>query len=195
MNPKNRNQLLIIVALVAVGLFMGDKILFSPLLKLWENRGKQVKELRAKIADGRSWLQTADSRRRAWQRLEESTLTNDQSQAEQELKRAFSKWGERSGVRLLSMTSPPWKRDNSGDYMTLDCRVEASGNLHAIKNFLLLIEQDSMALKEQTVELSSRDNNGQQIVVGLQVSALVLLNQKTKNNETPRTRNASDTTL
>ena len=59
----------------------------------------------------------------------------------------------------------------------MEYRVEAAGNLAAISKFLYDIERDAMALRLETVEISSRDNDGQQLALGLQISGLVLTPQ------------------
>jgi hypothetical protein len=61
--------------------------------------------------------------------------------------------------------------------MTLDCRVEASGDLGTLSRFVYDIEKDPMALKLESVELSTRDDTGQQLTLGLQISGLVLTPQ------------------
>ncbi len=58
--------------------------------------------------------------------------------------------------------------------MTLDCRVEASGSLATLSRFLFDIEKDAMALKVESVELTARDKDGQQLSLGLQISGLTL---------------------
>ena len=55
--------------------------------------------------------------------------------------------------------------------------MEASGNLGTLSRFLYDIEKDPMALKLESVELSTRDNTGQQLTLDLQISGLVLGSQ------------------
>jgi len=52
--------------------------------------------------------------------------------------------------------------------------VEASGNLPSVARFLYEVEKDPMALRIQGAEISSHDNNGQQLSLGLQLSGLIL---------------------
>jgi phosphoribosyl-AMP cyclohydrolase len=58
--------------------------------------------------------------------------------------------------------------------MTLECRADASGNIQALTRFLYDVEQDPMAFKVEIVEITSHDNNGQQLSLALQVSGLLL---------------------
>jgi hypothetical protein len=43
-----------------------------------------------------------------------------------------------------------------------------------MSRFLYDVEQGPLALKVESVELSGRDNDGQQLVLGLQISGLLL---------------------
>jgi len=86
--------------------------------------------------------------------------------------RAFDRWSSESRVSVLSI-NPQWKRE-ADEYLTLQCRVEASGSLGAVARFIYELEHDPMAVKIESMELSARDNDGQQLALGLQVSGLAL---------------------
>jgi len=131
--------------------------------------------LRQKVTEGRAELQRERSLRDRWAEIRTHTLPNNASQAEQQVLKGFDSWAQRSQLGLLSI-SPQWKHD-ADEYMTLECRVEGAGSLDAVTRFLYELEQDSMALKLQSVEITRRDNDGQQFALGLQVSALVLTPQ------------------
>jgi hypothetical protein len=73
----------------------------------------------------------------------------------------------------------PLGKNDSTNYMTLNYRVEASGSLGTLSQFLYNIEKGPVALKLDSVELSAHDNSGQQLTLGLQISGLALL-QSTK---------------
>ena len=58
--------------------------------------------------------------------------------------------------------------------MTLECRADAFGSIQAVTRFLYEVEKDSLALRVEAVEITARDNDGQQLTIGLQVSGLQL---------------------
>ena len=58
--------------------------------------------------------------------------------------------------------------------MTLECRADAAGSLPALTRFLYEAEKDPLALKVEAVEITARDNDGQQLSLALQVSGLLL---------------------
>jgi hypothetical protein len=172
---KNRQQLLVVLALSVLGLFAADQLLLGPLVATWNARATRIRDLRAQVIQGKTQLQREQVIRGRWREMERNTLTNDTSAAEQKLFGAMDSWRQDSRV-LINGTTPQWKHD-ADDYMTYQCRLDASGSLPELCKFLYDIEKDPMALKLDSVELSARDKDGQQLVLGLQISGLVLLPQ------------------
>jgi Tfp pilus assembly protein PilO len=172
MQIKNRQQLLIIGAIVAIVLFAGDQLVLSPLTKAWSARAKHITELRQQITQGAMLVQREQSIRNRWEQMSRNALPNNTSAAEQQLFKAIDLWAQESGVTVSSIT-PQWKHD-SDDYMTYECRVDAAGDLGKLSRFLYSVERDPMALKLELVELGARDKEGQQLSLGLQLSGLVL---------------------
>ena len=172
MQIKNRQQLLIVAAVAIVGLFAADKILFTPLGRLWSERSAQIVKLRKDVTAGEQLVKRSQGLTNHWNEMKQNTLPATPSVAEQKVFKAFEKWSRDSRMSLTSIT-PQWKKD-SDEYSTLQCRVEAAGDMRAVTQFLYDIEKDPMALRLENLEISSRDNEGLQLAVGLQVSALVL---------------------
>ena len=172
MQIKNRQQLLIIGATVAIALFAGDQMVLSPLLKAWSARATHAVELRKKLADGKLLVQREQSIRSRWEQMSHNALPSNTSAAEQQVYKAIDLWAQNSGIAISAIT-PQWKHD-SDDYMTFECRVDAAGDLGKLSRFLYSVERDPMALKLELVELGARDKEGQQLSLGLQLSGLVL---------------------
>ena len=172
MKIKNRQQMLAIMAGAVVALFIADKVIIEPLMDSWKGRAKRIAELRKKVDDGRNLIRREQSLRSRWEQMSTNTLPNNPSLAEQQVLKAIDRWCQDSRVTPASLSSQ-WKHD-SEDFMTVEYRVEATGTLPTVARFLHDIEKDPMALKLQAVEISSHDNNGQQLALGLQISGLVL---------------------
>jgi len=173
---KNRQQLLLVIALTAVALFAGDKLLLTPLTNGWNARAKRITELHRQIAEGQQLTLRQDSIRSRWQQIRRSTLPNNTSAAEQQLHKAIDAWAQESRVSIAAIT-PQWKHE-ADDYMTYQCRVEASGTLATVSRFLYNVEKDPMALKLDSVELGAHDKEGQQITLAVQINGLVLTPQE-----------------
>ncbi len=172
MQTDKRQQLLLIVAIAAIALFAGDKLLLTPLSAAWKARNTRIAELRTQLAQGKTLMDRESRLRSAWEQIRRSTLPRNTSAAEQQFFHAIDQWAQDSRVAITAIT-PQWKSD-SKEYMTLQCRVDAAGNLGTLSRFLYNIEKDPMALKVESVELGSRDKDGQALTLGLQLSGLVL---------------------
>jgi hypothetical protein len=169
---KNRQQLLMIAVAAVVALFLADKVLYTPLTGWWTERSKAISELRDKVARGKNMIDREHALRATWERMRTNTLPIDESLAEEQVLKAFRKWERDSRVTITSI-SPQAKHD-SDEYTTIQCRIEASGNIDSMNHFLYDLERDPMALKLELVELSAHDTEGQQLLLGLQVSGLIL---------------------
>lgn len=176
MNIKNRQQVLAVLAMTAVALFAADKLIRAPLTRLWQERSARIADLRKQVAEGVRLRQREQSLRSRWDQMRTNTLPNNPSLAEEQVLKAFDRWSQESRISVTSIT-PQWKRGDTDEFMTLECRVDASGDLATLSRFLYNIERDPLALKLESVEISARDKDGQQLALGLQISGLVLIPQ------------------
>lgn len=175
MKIENRQQFLIVLVAIAAALLIGNSLVYEPMATWWSARQKRIVELRKKVSEGERLKKFGASYRVRWDDMRTNTLPTNLSEAEQKVFKALDNWSRASGA-TISGIMPQWKNDTD-DYMTLNCRIEASGNLGTLTEFLYDIEKDPMALKLEAVELSAHDNTGQQLTLGLQISGLVLNSQ------------------
>jgi Tfp pilus assembly protein PilO len=175
MKIENRQQLLMVMAVAAVVLFAADQMVIEPMIGWWKTRAKTVAELRAQVKNGRRLIQREAALRSRWSQMRTNTLPENPSLAEQQTLKAFDNWARESGADVTGIT-PQWNNDSS-DYLTLNCRLEAAGDLGTLSRFVYDLEKDPMALKLESVELSARDTTGQQLTLDLQISGLVLVSQ------------------
>ncbi len=176
MNINNRQQLLTIAAIAAVVLWVGMRMVVDPLTQSWKARAAQITQLENSVKHGSSVLAGERSIRDRWEGMRTNMLQAGESVAENQLLKAFDRWSQESQISIRSI-KPQWKR-GADDYMTLECRVDASGALSTITRFLYNIEADPLAIKVEAIDLTTRDNDGQQLTLGLQVSGLLLTPQE-----------------
>jgi len=175
MKIENRQQFLVVLTIAVAALFVGDRLVFEPLAKWWKVRAAQVAELRQEVSNGRLLLKREQAIRSRWDQMRTNTLPTDTSLAEQQVLKAFDNWSQESGASITGVT-PQWNNDAT-NYLTVDWRVEVSGDLGTLTRFLYDIERDPMPLKLESVALSARDDTGQQLTLGLQISGLALTSQ------------------
>ena len=172
MNIKNRQHVLAIVAIAAVALLAGDKFVLSPLLSSWKERSVKIAELTKSVNQGSQTVLREQIIHSRWEHMKTNMLPSNASVAENEVLRAFERWSQDSRISITSI-KPQWKRA-ADEYMTLECRADGFGNMQALTRFLYDVEKDPLALKVEAVEITSRDNDGQQLSLGLQVSGLLV---------------------
>jgi Tfp pilus assembly protein PilO len=175
-DPKNRQHLLILVAVAVVAIFLGDRFVVTPMWNGWKARSARLADLKKKVNDGEALLKRADSLRSRWSEMRTNALPADAATAESLVLRSFDRWSQSSGVSVSSIR-PQWKRAGD-DYMTLECRADVAGSLADVTRFLFEIEQDPLGVKVDSAALATRDTDGAQITLGLQVSGLQLISKR-----------------
>jgi len=172
---KNRQQFLVVLTIAVAALFVSDRLIFEPLAAWWKTRAATVAQLRQQVNDGRALLKREQAIHERWDQMRTNTLPADTSLAEQQVLKAFDNWSQESDASINSIT-PQWNNDAT-NYLTVDWRVEASGDLGTLTQFLYDIEKGPMALKLESVDLSARDDTGRELTLGLQISGLALTSQ------------------
>ena len=172
MKIETRQQFLVVLTIAVFALFVGERLIYETLANWWSVRSQKVAELRKQVTDGRLLLQREQSLRSRWDQMRTNALSADTSLAEQQVLKAFDNWSQDSSVTLTGIT-PQWN-DDTTNYVTVDWRVEAAGDLGALSRFLYDIEDGPMALKLESVNISARDDTGQQFTLGLQINGLAL---------------------
>jgi Tfp pilus assembly protein PilO len=172
MKIENRQPLLVLLVILSGALLVGNSVVFEPLNKWRSARSGEITKLRQQVTEGERLVKHEASYRSRWADMQKNALPANSSLAEQQVLKAFENWSRETGATVTGII-PQWKNDDEA-YMTFNCRLEANGSMNNLSRFLHEIEKDPMALKLDSVELSSRDSTGQQLTLSLQISALVL---------------------
>ena len=172
-NPSNRQHTLVIVTGAMLALYVLDWAVFTRLTNTWRAHSTEIVELQKSVTNGRSLIARAAQMDRVWSEMQANALAKDPAQAEQDVISAIDRWGRANNVELGSIR-PQWKRGATDRYSLLECRVDASGSLATLSRFLFELERSPLALHVDSVEVSSRDDGGQKLALGLIVSGLRL---------------------
>lgn len=174
MKIENRQQMLVVVTVAALGLLVADQLIIEPLTSWYGARNRQITELRTQVRNGKSLIIREAGIRGHWDQMRTNALPAQSAVAEQQVFSALDRWSRYSLVEITGIL-PQWKND-SDDYQTLNCRVEATGTLSTLTRFLYNVETGPLPLKVEAIELAAKDTGGQQLSLGLQVSGLALSN-------------------
>ena len=173
MKIQNREQFLMFVVLALIALWAGNLVVYGPMSRWWQARQDNIKELRQEVNQGQLLIKREAYLRSEWASMRTNSLPNDSSLAEQQVLRSLNNWVGSSGVNVSSVT-PQWEMEQT-NYSTLDCRVEATGDLGTLSRFLYQIESDPTAFQLASVELNANDDRGQQLTLGVEISGLALI--------------------
>lgn len=173
LNLPPRQKLLVIGAGAMVALFVLNSILIEPLTKTYQAHAAEIAKLKNDVARGRNAIARAKTTEKTWDDMKAQALPRDPAQAEQDVISAFDRWGRANNIELSSIR-PQWKRGAKDTYSLLECRVDASGTIPTLSRFIYEVEHSPLALRIDSVEMTSRDDYGQKLTLGLIVSGLRL---------------------
>jgi Tfp pilus assembly protein PilO len=172
METKNRERLLLIVTAACLLLLVLNWLVIKPLTASWRDRSGRIAKLEKDLADGAMLLRRGDSIRERWDHMSTNALASTPTVAERQLFDAFDRWVRESGVTEGSFK--PQLKQTDDNYSIMECHADVSGNYKTIIRFLYDLESDPKGIQVGGVELTSRDDNGQQIALGLELSGLLL---------------------
>ncbi|MEO6568811.1 MAG: hypothetical protein ABIO94_08610 [Opitutaceae bacterium] len=172
-NLPDRQRWLVIGAAVVVALFLLDKVLFTPLINKWKEHSEDIVRLQKSVSDGRLAIARAARTEREWEDMKTNSLPKNSSQAENELYSAMNQWAVANRVEVNYRSQ--WLKGKTDKYSLYEARIDAAGTLSAITNFLYELEHSPLALRVDSVELTSRDDSGSKLTLGLVVSGLRLV--------------------
>ena len=170
MAAKNRERLLLIVALSAVGILAADKLIITPLGNLWSERSARITSLKQSIERGSNLLERETTITRRWEDMQQTGLASNASVAEDAVLKAANRWGNDSGVTFTSF-KPQWI-EYDDNYQTYDCRANATGDLSSISRLIFELETDPLPIRAEEIEVTSRDDSGSNLNLAIRFSGL-----------------------
>lgn len=163
--------MLMIAAVACVLALIGNSLILDPLVKSWKSRAQRITDLRNDVTQGQVLIDHEDAIRSRWDNMRTNTLPANTSVAGTEFFNTFDRCARDSGVTVVSYT-PQWKQGD--DYTTYECRADLNGNIDTLSRFLYELEKEPLALKVESMDITTHDDKGQQLSLGLQISGLLL---------------------
>jgi Tfp pilus assembly protein PilO len=173
MKIKNRQDFLVVLTIAVAALALAVNFIFPPIVNWWSARQKQISTLHEQVRNGNLTLRRAEAIQSHWDSMRTNALPTIPSEAEQRFLKAVDGWAHDSGAEITSIT-PQWKNEST-NYMTLNCRVETGGDISSLCKFIYDIEKGPLPLRLDTVELGAHDTAGQQLTLGLEINGLALI--------------------
>jgi hypothetical protein len=172
METKNREKLLLILTGGCVALLILNWLIISPLIAGWHSRANRIVALHKQLDDGSVLLRRESSIRSRWDHMSTNALSSTPTVAERQIFDAFDRWVRESHVTESSFK--PQLRQTDDNYSVMECHAEVTGEYSTVIRFLYNLESDPMGVQVQEIDLTSRDDAGRQISLGLELSGLLL---------------------
>ncbi len=171
MKGKSRERLLIFTTIICLSALGLDKAVVTPLMGLWEARAQEMEQLEKSLSKGQLLINREREIRRRWREMQRDSLPESVSQAENQVLKSFDQWINKSEINLVSL-KPQWKTFEDEEYKTLECRAIAQGGIEEVARFLYELERDDLSIKVENMELTSRDEQGQSLMLEIIVSGV-----------------------
>lgn len=186
MDNKDRKKILIIIVASIIGAWVAYTVIVTPLWNAWLARRKEIADLQKAVRKEQGLIHRGDDIERQWQDMQTNALPGDLSQAQSAVVKSVDRLAQASRLTTDSISpqvrQDPDDKDPNVTITTVECRMDATGTMDSILNFLYSIGRERMAAKLDSVEIGTKDNTGQQLTLGLTINALVLGAPAPQNN-------------
>ncbi len=189
MNFKKRETLLGAVAAICLVLFVGDRLVLSPLVDGWKERAAKIEELDLSLIKGRALIGQEDRYKRRWEEMKEMALPEEESEAEGQVLKSVNRWARESRLNVTSLR-PRW-RESKNEFKRLEIRASCQGSMSEIARFLYTLETASTPLALESVGIASRADDLKRLVLTLLASAPLKLAVEKSERGSGRARGTS----
>ena len=189
MNFKKRETLLGAVAAICLVLFVGDRLVLSPLVDGWKERAAKIEELDLSLLKGRALIGQEDRYKRRWQEMKAMALPEEESEAEGQVLKSMNQWARESRLNVTSLR-PRW-RESKNEFKRLEIRASCQGSMSEIARFLYTLETASTPLALESVGIVSRADDLKGLVLSLLASAPLKLAVEKSERGSGRARGTS----
>jgi Tfp pilus assembly protein PilO len=178
---SKRERMILIAAIAAVAMLIGDKFIIGPISKRREEIKTQKLDLQTQLENAQILFSRRKLMERKWKTLLSDGLRND-AEAESKIARALDEWSKDAMLTLSSVKPERVASDKGLKEMTFV--VAGMGTLESVSRFLWQIETTPMPIKVKDMQIGSTNETGQSMSLQLRLSALCLgSEQKASQNE------------
>lgn len=168
---SKRERMILIAAIVAIAMLVGDKFVVGPISARREEIKAQKLELQAELQNAQLLFTRQKLMERKWKMLLSDGLLND-AEAESKIARALDEWSKEAMLTLSSIKPERVASDKGLKEMTFV--VAGMGTLEAVSRFLWQIETAPMPIKVMDMQVGSTNETGKNMSLQLRLSALSL---------------------
>jgi hypothetical protein len=190
---SKREQIILIMTVIAVGVFAGDKFVVTPITDKLEALDTQREQLKQELADADILFHKQRRLQETWEKLVAEGFRNG-AEAEGRILGVLNDWSGEVGLKVSSIR--PERMPSDKDLQEMIFAFGGSGSLQAVAQLLWQIETSPLPIKIKSMTLGSSGDTGEQMSLTLGVSA-VYLGEAPKKSQTnlPEVTNGNEDQL
>jgi Tfp pilus assembly protein PilO len=181
---SKRERLVAILAVTTLLILGVDYIFLSPLMAKKDELDLQIAEKR-ELADQATQL--FRRRREAnvqWKEMTSGGFYKDSSEADIQLQNRLNDWGQEAGLTITQIK--PERTDKEKDFYRVTMRVQGTGGMKQIGQFLWRIQTATGPVRITEVQINMRGKEGtDDLSLSLGVSTISLIPESEKQNKSP----------
>ncbi|MBI1338109.1 MAG: hypothetical protein GC164_14280 [Phycisphaera sp.] len=175
MSLSQRERWIVIVTLIVVGLFFGDRWVFSPVWDRYTQDTDRAAELQERVFKTQGLLQRRQKIQSLWDAREKAGLTGDVSRAEGALLNRIEHWAGGAGLAVTSMKPEREQARKSDTLSKVRCRLSMVGGMEAVTRFCFDVETSDFPVMLESVQMSSSDPKKDAVTVQFVLTTVCLV--------------------
>lgn len=171
-----KEKRLLIIALAAIALLIGDKYIFSPAFAKRNEIKAQKDSASAQLEKAQNLIRSSKSVSGRWQSYQDSGLSAEPQELESTLLRFVDETSRSCGLTLSFVQ--PGDTDIENGFGTLEYQISGAGSMRSVTRFLYEVETAQLPVKVESFQAGASDESGRNITVQINISALFIAPEK-----------------
>ena len=172
MNLSKREQVVFTVAMIVLGLLIGDRLVLSPTLERRDDLDSRRRGLVGELQQANLVFRKSQLLRGSWQSMLEGGLHTTASEAESEALHAVRQWSQESGLSLVALK--PEITDVDSRLRAVEIQATGNGSMQAAARFVYMAETSELPLRVTDMQLGSLEQAADDLTLKLRLSMLYL---------------------
>ena len=170
MTVRERN--ILIAAVLAVGLLIGDRYVLTPVLNARTQTRQRLDLLISEAAQSQTVLKKQNAVRGEWEDMQRAGLTDDAEKTVSDVLRFLRDSSDRHRLSLSSIQ--PERLQSKQGLTEIDFTFSGTGTISAVTGFLWDIESVSMPLRIKSLGLGAGDEYASKMSVQIKMSSICI---------------------
>jgi len=169
---SKRERLIAITMLLAVGLFLLDRVVLTPLQDRKEAMARERDQALSDLERARALFDRSKQLAPRWKQAREAGLQSDVAASESAALHAVRNWAQESGLTLSSLRPVRSTSPQTGALREIILQTSGTGPMRAVVGFLTRLETSSAPMRVADLQLGTRKEGYDDLTLQLRISAL-----------------------